>query len=801
MKRTSKQFLSILLVFVMVMSLLATAAFAKTSSSAIAAPSNSTVVFTVKIGGNIINYTWADINGKGSFSASTGTYSDKDSSGNLTTASRTGVLLSDILKDFEKKTGFTPADNYVISTIAADGYLSTFTVGDVRNAANNYRVCCDPVSNFDGSTAYGNSYVRIVCGDSKTLPNKSNFRCLAGIELSTPDGKAFLSKIAGGDVKNSVFYIAVKESTTSAIKYYYYTLKDLQAYSETHDFKYNDHTVDKTVTAKGALITSLLKNITDAKITNDMIIQYAESDGYHADQATAIESSNYKDKVSWLTSEHTTSGGETAAAVNTSISFAIRETYAKPDENNVNTPAGTWLDADDNSGYLRAYRQRSDANSAVIKYLMGIVISPDGQLFTGKDGYTLKAYSTKNTNTAIASYNAVTGLVPGMQYSVKAPTVVNSTLASGTASYQIITAVSGSDKISVRFNYDEATYFTVNVDGKATNYVYTDFLVSKDNCQTPTAEAGKALMTQTKGISYGYYDTMLYRYNGIWLDKLVGATDSSKAISLIASDGTKTVIKAADLSRYFVAYANTQSKSSTNVPENKRITKTYSSPSIIIPGDGTVVTADSNSALIGEKGNKVTTTVAAAKSVVIGGTPFADTGAYSWADEAISYLYSHSVVSGTTATTFSPDKSISRGDFMVMLYRAYNLGSLAKASGNFSDVAAGSYYYDAISAAKSLGIATGSGDGSFSPTSSITREDAMTLLYRTLVKVGKTPSTANDLSSFTDKASVSSYAQDSIKALVGAGVINGSDGKLAPQGSMTRAQMAHALYKALTKLA
>ncbi len=181
-------------------------------------------------------------------------------------------------------------------------------------------------------------------------------------------------------------------------------------------------------------------------------------------------------------------------------------------------------------------------------------------------------------------------------------------------------------------------------------------------------------------------------------------------------------------------------------------------------------------------------------------SPFTDIGGCLWANEAINSLYAKGVVTGTSATVFSPENSISRGDFMIMLYRAYNLGSFTSASGNFSDITVGSYWYDAISAAKALGIALGTDDGKFNPESAITREDAMSLLYRTLAKVAKAPTISDKLSTFADSSNVNAYALEAVRALVGAGIINGSDGKLDPQCSMTRAQMVQALYKALTKL-
>ncbi len=105
----------------------------------------------------------------------------------------------------------------------------------------------------------------------------------------------------------------------------------------------------------------------------------------------------------------------------------------------------------------------------------------------------------------------------------------------------------------------------------------------------------------------------------------------------------------------------------------------------------------------GQAENEVVFADLTSLSVGAAASPFKDLGAFSWANEAISYLYSRSVVSGTNATTYSPEESITRGDFMVMLYRAYKLGSLTTASGNFSDVVSGSYYFNAIAAAKELG--------------------------------------------------------------------------------------------------
>jgi endo-1,4-beta-xylanase len=132
-----------------------------------------------------------------------------------------------------------------------------------------------------------------------------------------------------------------------------------------------------------------------------------------------------------------------------------------------------------------------------------------------------------------------------------------------------------------------------------------------------------------------------------------------------------------------------------------------------------------------------------------------------------------------------------------MLYRAYDLK--AETDGNFADVEQGSYWYEAIAVAKALGIAKGYGDD-FKPYETITRQDAMTLIYRTLELKGITLTDKDTLASFPDASNVSSYANDAVSALVAAGIINGKNGNLAPKDNMTRAEMAVALYKAVTKL-
>lgn len=175
---------------------------------------------------------------------------------------------------------------------------------------------------------------------------------------------------------------------------------------------------------------------------------------------------------------------------------------------------------------------------------------------------------------------------------------------------------------------------------------------------------------------------------------------------------------------------------------------------------------------------------------------FVDAGAdYAWAYRAIDYLAGGGVVSGVGDHLFSPDKPLSRADFMVMLYRAYDMSGYT-ADATFTDVPEGAYYAEAVGAAEALGIAAGT-SGRFSPGEHVTREDAAVFLKRTLDRTG-VQLQPGELSDFADADQISPYAADAVAALLQAGVLSGSgDSLLNPQTEITRAEMAALLYRAL----
>lgn len=168
-----------------------------------------------------------------------------------------------------------------------------------------------------------------------------------------------------------------------------------------------------------------------------------------------------------------------------------------------------------------------------------------------------------------------------------------------------------------------------------------------------------------------------------------------------------------------------------------------------------------------------------------------------WAEDAVKELYEAGIVTGMTQTTFGPDSTMRRCDFVLMLYRAAGEPEVSADSG-FTDVAADAYYARAVAWAKAEGITTGTSDTTFSPDATLTRQEGFTFLYRALKTLGVsyTDADASLLSRFPDAASVASWAQTPTATLISLGIVDGSDSGLAPAGSLTRAQMAKMLQMA-----
>jgi|GEM_PF-1410288 S-layer homology domain. len=179
---------------------------------------------------------------------------------------------------------------------------------------------------------------------------------------------------------------------------------------------------------------------------------------------------------------------------------------------------------------------------------------------------------------------------------------------------------------------------------------------------------------------------------------------------------------------------------------------------------------------------------------------FNDVAAGSWYFNAVSYVATKSITGGTGGGNFSPNATLKRGDCLVLLMKSYHIAADEKPTNNFSD-AGNTYYTGYLSAAKRLGITNGIGNNLFAPEKEITREELFTFLYNALKKIEKLPdgNSGKNFSDFTDAAQINTWAKDAMWLFITTGVIKGNNGELLPASTTTRAEMAQVLYNLLTK--
>lgn len=107
---------------------------------------------------------------------------------------------------------------------------------------------------------------------------------------------------------------------------------------------------------------------------------------------------------------------------------------------------------------------------------------------------------------------------------------------------------------------------------------------------------------------------------------------------------------------------------------------------------------------------------------------FVDVSADAYYAKAVAWAVEQGIVSGTSATTFSPDAVCTRAQSVAFLYRAF--GEKANKAAGFSDVSADAYYADAVAWAVENGVASGIGGGLFAPDQDCARGQIVAFLYR-----------------------------------------------------------------------
>ena len=386
------------------------------------------------------------------------------------------------------------------------------------------------------------------------------------------------------DLLDKVFYVAVKESSGSDIKYYYYSLDEIKAYSDQYTYDYTTHEVDELVTAKGAMLYKMIDDINknnDVEITDDMKVQYAMRDGWTPGYNHEIRAL-YPDKV--------------AKPVHSIIAYSGKCNYGK-DASKYNQNDKDYVSFDDyasedNSSVLRAYLDLGSAGSGNKKKIMGVIISEDGDLYKADAGFYQEYYNSDLNEPVDVSEDQLSyykGLLPGMYWPAQARTlpylnISNSQITSDAvtgynSTYKTKVVIAGGftteNKVStfenkVRFNYTEKEFMYINQNGVKKIYKHSDLTQNKFTYP----QSGLNPRDGQTYDMYGFEKPMYYRFVGSWLENKIDAPKAGEKIYLVKEDGSVTDIT--DKSEnFFIAYQYTHSRGVKNQAEDKRYTVNY----------------------------------------------------------------------------------------------------------------------------------------------------------------------------------------------------------------------------------
>lgn len=169
---------------------------------------------------------------------------------------------------------------------------------------------------------------------------------------------------------------------------------------------------------------------------------------------------------------------------------------------------------------------------------------------------------------------------------------------------------------------------------------------------------------------------------------------------------------------------------------------------------------------------------------------FTDVPADAYYADAVKWAVAEGITNGTSDTTFGPDVSCTRAQMVTFLWRQ---AGAPKSTGNnpFTDVQAGSYYYDAVLWAVEQGITSGTSATTFAPDAVCTRAQTVTFLWR---QAG-TP-VVNYAMSFAD-VDASAYYGEAVRWAVSEGITSGTSATtFSPNVDCTRAQIVTFMYRA-----
>lgn len=195
---------------------------------------------------------------------------------------------------------------------------------------------------------------------------------------------------------------------------------------------------------------------------------------------------------------------------------------------------------------------------------------------------------------------------------------------------------------------------------------------------------------------------------------------------------------------------------------------------------------------------------AAAGQGQAGGTPagtdpasgeFVDIAGH-WARNSILSAAQKGIVKGVGGGRFAPDKAMTRAEFVTMLANLSGEDMSAFPAAGFVDVEKASWYNNQVAWAVSKGIATGTGQGRFSPDKVITREQMALMIYRYMNLKGMELAGTAEPTAFSDSAGIMEAARPAVAALQRGGIVSGKGAnRFCPLDGATRAELVTILMK------
>lgn len=186
------------------------------------------------------------------------------------------------------------------------------------------------------------------------------------------------------------------------------------------------------------------------------------------------------------------------------------------------------------------------------------------------------------------------------------------------------------------------------------------------------------------------------------------------------------------------------------------------------------------------------------KPIVAPGKTFADIAGHANQD-AIEALAERGVINGMNETTFAPDATMTRAEFATIVVRG--LGLPEQAVTVFQDLKKNAWYCGTIGSAYTYGIVKGTSDTTFDPNSTITREEAATMVARAAALCGldtamsETAVTAA-LAAYGDRAQISAWATEALAYCKTSGIFDAGQ-TVQPQTPVLRGEIAQMLYQML----